>query len=134
MPLSVSGQKDHNGFILVEPFIHHGNLIVLTGRNGCGKTRLLESIQKNMSVVDLGGQRITNQEIMLVGQEQLTPNFGGAYNDAQFQTKITSSLQMFDRVKKDFDSPYDPEKARNQGRMQEGSLPYESLFNLCASK
>ena len=133
MPLSVSGQKDHNGFLLNEPFTHNGNLIVLTGLNGCGKTRLLESIQKNMSVVELGGQRLTNQEIMLVAQAQLTPNFGGAYNDAQFQAKITSSLQMYDRVKKDFDSPYDPKKSVNKGMMQEASLPYESLFNLCVS-
>lgn len=106
MPISVSGQTIHNGFILSEPFNHSGNLVVLTGRNGCGKTRLLESIQKQMSVVDLAGQRITNQEIMLVGQAQLTPNFGGAYNDNQFQNKITSSLQTFDRMKKDFDSPF----------------------------
>lgn len=133
MPITISGQKEHNGFILSEPFIHHGNLVVLTGRNGCGKTRLLESIQKDLSVVNLGAQTITNQEVMLVGQAQLTPNFGGAYNDAQFQAKITSSLQMFDRMKKDFDSPFSQEKSRNQGRMQDASLPYESLFNLCTS-
>jgi ABC-type cobalamin/Fe3+-siderophores transport system ATPase subunit len=133
VPISVSGKTLHNGFILSEPFSHKGNLIVLTGRNGCGKTRLLESIQKQMSVVDLGGNRITNQEIMLVGQAQLTPNFGGAYNDSQFQGKVTASLQMFDRIKDDFDSPFSQEKARHSGRMQEGSLPYESLFKLCTS-
>jgi ABC-type cobalamin/Fe3+-siderophores transport system ATPase subunit len=133
VPINVSGQTIHNGFILSEPFIHNGNMVVLTGRNGCGKTRLLESIQNQMSVVDLAGVRITNQDIMLVGQAQLTPNFGGAYNDGQFQTKITSSLQMFDRIKNQFDSPFSHENARNYGRMQEGSLPYESLFRLCSS-
>ncbi|UJF22718.1 ATP-binding protein [Shewanella sp. OMA3-2] len=133
MPINVSGQTIHNGFILSEPFIHNGNMVVLTGRNGCGKTRLLESIKNQMSVVDLAGVRITNQEIMLVGQAQLTPNFGGAYNDGQFQTKITSSLQMFDRIKNQFDSPLSHENARNYGRMQEDSLPYESLFRLCSS-
>lgn len=134
MPLSVSGEKDYNGFILSEPFIHHGNLIVLTGRNGCGKTRLLESIQKNMSGVDLGGERLKDQEIMLVEQGKLTPNFGGAYNDAQFQTKITSSLQMYDQVKSDFDSPLDRQKAQNQSRrMYAEGLPYEALYNLCRS-
>lgn len=133
MSISVSGQKEHNGFILSEPFFHNGSLVVLTGRNGCGKTRLLESIQKNMSSVLLDGQIITSQEVLLVDQNKLTPNFGGNYNDSQFQTKITSSLQLFDRVKNDFDSPFNPEKARSQGRMEEPSLPYESLFNLCTS-
>lgn len=141
MSLIISGKKDYNGFILSEPFVHsNGNLIILTGRNGSGKTRLLESIQKNMSEVDLDGQRITTQEVKLVGQAQLTPNFGGAYNDAEFQTKITSSLQMFNQCKKDFDSPYSLEKARRHDNiradMMQGagaSLPYESLFNLCTS-
>ena len=122
MPINISGQKEHNGFLLSEPFVHNGNLVVLTGRNGCGKTRLLESIQNNMSSVLLDGQAITNQEVLLVGQDKLTPNFGGNYNDSQFQAKITSSLQLFDRVKNDFDSPFNPDKARNQGRMQEPSF------------
>lgn len=133
MPICISGKNEHNGFILSEPFVHNGNLVVLTGRNGCGKTRLLESIQNNMSSVLLDGQEITNQEILLVDQAKLNPNFGGNYNDSQFQAKITSSLQLFDRVKSDFDSPFDPSKARNQGRMQDPSLPYESLFNLYTS-
>jgi ABC-type cobalamin/Fe3+-siderophores transport system ATPase subunit len=131
--ITVSGQKEHNGFILSEPFFHDGSLVVLTGRNGCGKTRLLESIKKSMSSVLLDGQTITNQEVLLVDQNNLNPNFGGNYNDSQFQTKITSSLRLFDYVKNDFDSPFNPDKASNQGRIDDGSLPYESLFNLCTS-
>jgi ABC-type cobalamin/Fe3+-siderophores transport system ATPase subunit len=133
VPISVSGQTIHNGFILSEPFNHNGNLVVLTGRNGSGKSRLLESIQNQMSVVDLAGVRITSQEIMLVGQAQLTPNFGGAYNDGHFQAKITSSLQLFDQMKNQFDSPFSHENARNYGMMQENALPYESLHRLCSS-
>ena len=133
MPITVSGQTVHNGFLLTKPFSHEGSLIVLTGRNGCGKTRLLESIQKQMSVVDLGDVRLINREIKLVGQAQLQPNFGGVYNDAHFQTKITSSLQMFNHIKKDFDSPYSHDRAGSYGRMYESSLPYETLHKLCNS-
>jgi len=133
VPLSLSSQKDHNGFILSEPFVYHGNLVVLTGRNGCGKTRLLESIQKNISIVDIKGEQLTAQEIMLVEQAKLTPNLGGKYNDAQFQTKITSTLQMYDQVKNGLDQPFSMENASNYVRMQEGSIPYESLHNLCNS-
>ncbi|MCU8560331.1 ATP-binding protein [Vibrio vulnificus] len=133
MPLSVTGQQDYNGFILSKPFVHNGNLVVLTGRNGCGKTRLLESIQKQQSIVNLAGEQLTHQDIMFVEQTKLTPNFGGAYNDAQFQSKITATLQLFDRFKVDFDSPFDLNKARSSGRGHEGGLPYESLYNLCQS-
>ncbi|MGI2111140.1 ATP-binding protein [Shewanella frigidimarina] len=133
MPLSVTGQQNYNGFILSEPFVHNGNLVVLTGRNGCGKTRFLESISKQQSIVNLAGEQLTQQDIMLVAQAQLTPNFGGAYNDTQFQSKITSTLQLFDLSKNEFDSPFDPSKSSNRGRGQEGGLPYESLYHLCNS-
>jgi len=131
--LSVTGQQDYNGFILSKPFVHNGNLVVLTGRNGCGKTRLLESITKQNSIVNLACEQLVHQDIMLVEQAKLTPNFGGAYNDAQFQSKITSTLQLFDRVKNDFDSPFDQSKSRNSGRGHDGGLPYESLYYLCRS-
>jgi len=136
--LKVSSKNDHNGFLLVEPFTHDGNLIVLTGRNGCGKTRLLESIQQYKSVVDLNGEVISRQEISLIGQTQLTPNFGGAYNDAEFQRKITSSLQKFERMKNDLDFPFDMDKAQMSdghlvAMMEENSLPYEALYKLCNS-
>ncbi|MFT6909415.1 MAG: ABC-type cobalamin/Fe3+-siderophores transport system ATPase subunit [Oleiphilaceae bacterium] len=133
MSLSLIGKQDHNGFLLLEPFNPLGHLIVLTGRNGCGKTRLLESIHKSFTTVEIEGEQLTNQEIMIVGQDKLTPNFGNTYNDGQFQTKITSSLRMFERVKKEFDSPFNSQLAQNQGRMHEEGLPYESLFYLCNS-
>jgi len=133
MPLIVSGQKDHKGFFLSEPFTHQGNLIVLTGRNGCGKTRLLESIQAGSSCVDLNGEKISNQEIVFVEQAKLIPNFGGVYNDTQFQAKIKATLQLFDNVKQDFDRPLDSEKSLNHGYSRGESLPYEHFYNLCQS-
>jgi ATPase subunit of ABC transporter with duplicated ATPase domains len=136
--LIVSGEKDHNGFILSEPFTHHGNLIVLTGRNGSGKTRLLESIQQRKSTVNLDGELLTNQEVMLVLQAQLTPNFGGAYNDAQFQQKITSSLQQFDRIKGSLDEPFNLQKHQERHRMgmmvdDDNVIPYEFFHSQCNS-
>ncbi len=131
--IKFTGVTDYNGFLLSEQFSHSGELIVLTGRNGSGKTRLIESIQKQSSTVEFGGERLTSQEIMLVAQSSLNPNFGGAYNDAQYQTRITSSLQLYDRVKSEFDMPLDINRARSSVRLHEGSIPYESLYRLCVS-
>lgn len=134
MSIRLSGQKAHNGFLLSEPFVHQGNLIVLTGLNGSGKTRLLESIKQGLSVAQLDGEQVTRQDIVLIEQSGLKPNFGGAYDDAQFETKITSSLRLFDHVKHDFDAPYDQDKAIDRRGMQQGgALPYESLYRLCNS-
>lgn len=133
MLLRIIGQKEYNGFILSQSFEHNGNLVVLTGRNGCGKTRLLESIVKQQSIVNLADQPVTAKDIMFVEQSKLTPSFGNGYNEAQFQSKITATLQLFDRNKNDFDSPFDNRKAQNNSRSIAGGLPYESLYNLCQS-
>lgn len=133
MSIKIIGEKIYNGFLLSESFVHERDLIVLTGKNGSGKTRLIESIQMQMSKVELDGKILTNEEIMVVAQSALNPNFGGGYNDAKYQTKITSSLQLYDQVKNEFDSPLDPNRARNRGGFPEGSIPYESLYRLCVS-
>ncbi len=133
MTLRITGLQVHNGFLLSEPSHHLGNLVVLTGKNGCGKTRLLESIQKSFTSVEMDGEQLTNQEIMFLGQDKLIPNLGGEYNDGSFQTKIASTLQVFDQIKTDLDSPFNPEKPANRGHMSPESLPYESLYRLCQS-
>lgn len=133
MPLNLVGKNEHNGFILSEPFVFHNSLVVLTGRNGCGKTRLLESIRDNASLAEIDGEILSPHEIILVGQENLTPNFGEAYIHADYQSKITATLQMYDQVKNQLDTPFTHETARRYSRMQEGGIPYESLHKLCNS-
>lgn len=132
MSLNIIGVQEHHGFLLEEPFIPVGHLAVITGRNGCGKTRLLESIHNSRSTVDMEGEHLTPQDITIVGQNELTPNFGSEYDDGQFQAKITSSLQMFDQMKYHLDSPFNPQMTQYRNRMQAG-LPYESLYYLCNS-
>ena len=63
MLLEVRGKNNYNGFLLSEPFTHEGNLVVLTGRNGCGKTRFLESLQKQRSVMFLAYQRLKGSKM-----------------------------------------------------------------------
>ncbi|EPC4025541.1 ATP-binding protein [Aeromonas salmonicida] len=133
MPLNLVGQREHKGFILSEPFVFHNSLVVLTGKNGCGKTRLLESILNNTSLSEINGKKLLHEEIILVNQEGLTPSFGGTYNDAEFQTKIKSTLQMYDQVKIQLDAPFSQDIARDYERLRDGGIPYESLHKLCNS-
>lgn len=135
MSVTLEGIKDHNGFHLSKPFTHSGKILVLTGLNGSGKTRLLESIQNQSTTIKLDGEITTQQDIILLEQQKLQPNFGQAYSDAQFQNKITSSLQLFDTVKSEFDAPLDNKFAQNQHRvgLEDGGLPYDAMHRLCNS-
>jgi recombinational DNA repair ATPase RecF len=43
--LNVVGEAEYKGFVLRKSFEVEGRIVVLTGKNGVGKTRLLESIK-----------------------------------------------------------------------------------------
>ena len=133
MQLEIGGVKEHNGFLLKDPVILNGGILVLTGKNGSGKTRLIESLQNQCSTVSIEGLAVDAKDVRLVAQNALTPSIGSNYNDAQFQTKITASLQLYDQIKNDLNSPYDSNKSQQYNRGREGGLDYESLFYLYIS-
>ncbi|QRK78212.1 AAA family ATPase [Shewanella sp. LZH-2] len=133
MQLKIEGKTEHKGFLLKEPAVLNGNILVLTGRNGSGKTRLIESLQNQCSMISIGDEIVNTKDVRLVEQSSLNPSIGSNYNDAQFQTKITGSLQLYDRIKNDLNSPYDQNKSQQYNRMRDSGLDYESLFKLCMS-
>lgn len=133
MQLKLEGLKEHKGFKLKKPITLDESILVLTGKNGSGKTRLLESMQNSSTVINLTDSLIANKDIRLVQQSSLIPNFGQNYNDAQFQGKVTASLQLFDRIKNDLDLPYEQQKNHSHNWGREVGLDYESLFKLCQS-
>ena len=137
LSVTLTGEKEHNGFLLKKPFTHSGKTLVLTGRNGSGKTRLLESIQNKLTSVKLDGNKATANDFKLLDQGALQPNFGSTYSDSQFQTKVTSSLQLFESAKVEFDAPFNNSNAsrwnRSQAGMDKGGIPYETLHRLCNS-
>lgn len=133
MKFKIEGKKEHKGFLLKESVTLDGSILVLTGRNGSGKTRLLESLQNECSISYLNDSLIDKKDIKLVAHASLNPNFGQNYNDTQFQHRITSTLQLYDSIKGDLNKPFDRSKVQVYGRMLEGSIDYESLFKLCVS-
>ncbi|EKT4489581.1 ATP-binding protein [Shewanella algae] len=133
MQFKVQGEKDNKGFLLERPVVFDGNIIVLTGKNGSGKTRFIESIKNQCSTAFIDDEIINPQDVRVVPQASLNPNFGPNYNDAQYQQKITASLQLFDRIKDDLKHELDRKKIQDHSRMREGGLDYESLFKLCQS-
>lgn len=131
MQLKVEGVSDNNGFLLEMPVFFKGNIIVLTGKNGSGKTRFLESIQNQSSRTYINDDSINSNEIRFVPQANLNPSFGSGYSYDNQKSRITASLRLFDRIKEDLDYPFDPQKYQNIGRVNQEGLDYASLFKLC---
>ncbi|WP_323933827.1 AAA family ATPase [Aeromonas hydrophila] len=133
MQLKMEGNKAHNGFQLQTPTILNESILVLTGKNGSGKTRLLESIANRSVSIYINDIEIENKDISLVSHASLNPNFGSNYNDTQYNNRITSTLHLYDQIKNDLQHPFDPMKYTNHRSLIDGPLDYESLFKLCVS-
>jgi len=134
--LEISSKKDHKGFQLVSSTYVDSDIIVLTGKNGSGKTRLLESMQNQSCEVKIDGEIIDSQDISIVPHSSLIPNFSNGYDVNQQQTRITNTLRFYDQIKHDLDLPYDQHRASSSHRMSSGrdpSLDYTSLFRLASS-
>lgn len=135
MSLQVEGVKEHKGFLLTNSIIFDQKIIILTGKNGSGKTRFIESLHNQSTSLFLDGSRIDQSDIKIYPQTQLIPSFGTNYNYAQHQTKIASTLSIFDEIKSNLDSPFNQEFAYSYNRRHEGrgGLGYGDLFKLCLS-
>ncbi|WNJ95023.1 AAA family ATPase [Vibrio ruber] len=133
MKLEISGVKEHKGFLLKSPVCLNGDILILTGKNGSGKTRLIESLQNKHSIVSIEDLNVDAKDIQLVEQNTLIPNIGSNYTDASFQRKLTSTCQFYDQIKNDLNFPYDSSKAQRYNIPMEADLDYESLFNLFIS-
>jgi ABC-type cobalamin/Fe3+-siderophores transport system ATPase subunit len=134
--LNIKGQKEYKGFQLKLGADIDSDIIVLTGKNGSGKTRLLESMQNRSSEVTIDGKLIDSQEISIVPHSALNPSFGHGYSADQLQARVTGTLRLYDQIKHDFDLPYDQNRAnqyRQSSMDRNNSLDHMSLFRLASS-
>ncbi|MEZ8122329.1 AAA family ATPase [Vibrio splendidus] len=132
MALELIGVNEVNGFKISNNVIIESDIVIFTGRNGSGKTRLLSSIQGRNTQVKIDGQLVEQDRIQLVNNTALKPNFATAYQDASYNTKVTSTLALYEQHKHSFDLPYDQAKARqyeHRGR-SDGSLSYAQLHTM----
>lgn len=81
------GAKEHKNFILQEDFSTECSLIVLTGKNGAGKTRLFESMAKGGGTsVICKGEKL-DKGIVYISQNELTPRVEGVFQSAEMGLK-----------------------------------------------
>ncbi|GGF00729.1 ATP-binding protein [Pseudoalteromonas gelatinilytica] len=132
--LRIESVRPHNGFSLVESFESNEPLIVITGKNGSGKTRLLQSFSNQSSSAKIGSVQIPREEISYIDHSKLNPNIGNRFNLQNYEATITSTLAFYDRVKSQFDLPFNPNDKRKYQEdfsRSEIRINYDHLYWLC---
>jgi ABC-type branched-subunit amino acid transport system ATPase component len=134
--LNVVGEAEYKGFVLRKSFEVEGRIVVLTGKNGVGKTRLLESIKALSTKVLCFGRELSSSDIVFLAQSSLVPSFGHGYSDDAYVSRVKGTIEYFIRSKQDFVDPYDHnkavERAMNRSMINgHSSLSYAKLHELC---
>lgn len=66
MRIVIRSTSPHKGFWLPEPVEFDGFLSVMTGKNGSGKTRLLESLKNNHAEISIDGELTDHRKISII--------------------------------------------------------------------
>ncbi|WP_085688267.1 MULTISPECIES: ATP-dependent endonuclease [unclassified Pseudomonas] len=106
MDVKFVGYKAFKGFELKEAFSIKTPVSVLIGKNGCGKTRLFESI-KSGDVEVVSDPDISRDEIFFVSHGALVPKLESRYVLSEVSARKKSLLDRFRLNKPEFDRELD---------------------------
>ncbi|MDR8387477.1 ATP-binding protein [Pseudomonas sp. JL2] len=105
MMLSMQARAPHKGFYLAGDVELKNPVTVLTGKNGSGKTRLLESIEDGATVVVLEGESLARADILLVGLNSFQPTFGAGDVIENYEDYINKTIDYFEGNREKFNAP-----------------------------
>lgn len=131
MQLKIYCDYSYKGFFLKEPALLENKIIVLTGKNGSGKTRFLESLHSMHSIANLNDNPIPGNEIRLISQMELYPSFGGTYNHSQQQEMLRQSLALYDSIKSDMENRFFLNNIHNTRYEDNQGIGKIKLYQLC---
>ncbi|HHT1221902.1 TPA: AAA family ATPase [Klebsiella michiganensis] len=130
MATEIRGQRKYKDFLLEQPVVFNEKIILLTGKNGSGKTRFLESIKNQCSTTYIDTNQVSLTDIILIQDAGINLKSKEQYNDANHRKHIETCLQLFDQYKTHIDSPdgiQEPEPLRRST----SDIDYESLRQIC---
>ncbi|EPA0528610.1 ATP-binding protein [Vibrio alginolyticus] len=143
MTLKFTSQKEHKGFYLNEPLNVSSQIMLLTGRNGAGKSRFLEAIQDRQITVTEDGLDLPHTQIRLLKQSSeeggytnpYTPRFQGAYKPSQVQERKESTIKAYKQSWADLDLSKGELQKTNRHPGKGGGnniLSFDSFHTMCA--
>ncbi|HFI5644063.1 TPA: AAA family ATPase [Raoultella planticola] len=131
MQLKIHCNSNYKGFSLKEPALLKNKIIVLTGKNGSGKTRFLESLNNMQSVAYLNDTIIPSNKIRFITQLELHPSFGRGYNHAHQQEILRQTLEVYDGIKSDMANPLFLNNILGARYEENQGIGKAQLYHLC---
>jgi len=74
-----------------------GELCAIIGKNGAGKTRLLEAIKENKIQINVDGTQIGPQDIAYFNMQTIKPALQMGFDRVKFQEEIRAAVQVYEQ-------------------------------------
>lgn len=102
MNIKIYSIDQYKGFLLHEPFNFNDFLCLVTGRNGCGKTRLLESITNGKTLIEIDDKVIASHQIFHLDFTKQNPTVLSSlyYNEGVSTSLSIALMETIDKYKK----------------------------------
>lgn len=105
--LKISKKAEFQGFDLAEDFELDENIAVVTGKNGCGKSRLFGAIKNGSIQVSCGGGEIFPHRVQLIEGQNLVVPVEQQFNIEAFANQAKEAGQRFVAEKRIYTEPWD---------------------------
>jgi ABC-type multidrug transport system ATPase subunit len=102
-----SSKQMYKGLWLERDLEVPGKVAVLTGKNGCGKTRFLEGVSGSFEVT-ADGVVVERNKILYVPQGDMQGRFGGGFSGAEHEQRIKNLIRWYDFNKGFLAEPFNP--------------------------
>lgn len=92
MKFTISSTIPYKGLELAEPFSFDGHLCLITGKNGSGKTRLLQSIENDHTKISIEGELLARHQISAINITNENQSVLSKNIDHTVITRLTESI------------------------------------------
>ncbi|MEB1028548.1 AAA family ATPase [Citrobacter youngae] len=92
MKFTISSTIPYKGLDLAEPFSFDGHLCLITGKNGSGKTRLLQSIKNDHTKISVEGEFLAKHQISAINVTNENQSVLSNNIDHRIITKLAESI------------------------------------------
>lgn len=131
MDIILDGKRSHKSFLLKKSAFLSGNVIVITGRNGSGKTRLLESIGNGSTSISVDKEPDFLVRKILFKHSELVSNMSDDEFCASSITQIDNLLRTYDRLKNEFPALLSDGIDKLEENISRIEPEYQRCYRLC---
>ncbi|MFA1645825.1 MAG: ATP-binding cassette domain-containing protein, partial [Enterobacteriaceae bacterium] len=92
MKILIQSVAVHRGFKLDENIEFEGSICAITGKNGVGKTRLLQSLANGTSRITIDNVEVDTTQVTLLDMSNERPQILTTYSYSNFASNISKSI------------------------------------------